>query len=179
MGFGFMVRNAGGKETLGTRPNLLYVLNAHFGKRKSRVETLPGAIAILRCLAHCFVQHRWETGSCLEIIWVSTIHHHRPMNLLSPSLFVFHRAMWPVLEGPLLLLLQLLLLQPLCLMTITTTIVATRTILGWVLDASKMAHGSSVSSHFSCALLPTWRLFSSGLRAFHFRPILPAIVVLA
>lgn len=116
-----------------------------------------------------------------SIIWVSTIHHHRPMNLLSPSLFVFHRAMWPVLEGPwpLLLLLQLLLLQPLCLMTITTTIVATRTILGWVLDASKMAHGSSVSSHFSCALLPTWRLFSSGLRAFHFRPILPAIVVLA
>ena len=53
MGFGFMVRNEGGKETPGTRRNLLYVLNAHLGKRKSRVETLPGAIAILRCLAHC------------------------------------------------------------------------------------------------------------------------------
>ena len=119
-------------------------------KSRLEIETLPGAITILRFLAHCFVQRRWETGSCPEIIWVSTIHHHRPMNPLSPSLFVSHRVMWPVLEGPwpLLLLLQLLLLQPLYLMTITKTIVATRTILGWVLDASKMAHGSSVSSYF-------------------------------
>ena len=53
-----MVRNEGGMENPGTRRNLLYVLNAHFGKRKSRGETLPGAMAILRFLAHYFVQRR-------------------------------------------------------------------------------------------------------------------------